>query len=135
MQKTIILIIILLLSNILNAQDELNVRCEKYLDKPFVSDGQQYRAIIDTLKNAKFKVIFYGNTTYRVICCSDSKDGKIVYNLYDSQKNLLFTNKKHYYTPYWNFQFKETTYCTIEVQKEAFENNKSEVMLIIGFKQ
>jgi hypothetical protein len=47
--------------------------------------------------------------------CTNAKKGKLVFLVYDTEKNLLFTNENFNYSPYWDFRFTSTVTCIIQV--------------------
>ena len=108
--------------------------CEKYLQLPFVADGHDYTLDLDKGVKGNFRTTFYGGGTYRVIVCSDLTQGHLVYKIYDTDKNLLFSNADHNYTPYWDFLFRSTIDCIIEVSFESEKTAHAQIKLIIAFK-
>ena len=110
--------------------------CEKYLVAPFVSDGQEYRALLNGDELAEFNVTFYGGSTYRIVACSGIQNGELLFSIYDREKNLLFTNKDYENAPYWDFNIKSTINLTIEAEfKEKKEGQSGFAIVQIGFKQ
>ena len=108
--------------------------CEKYLQLPFISDGHDYSIDLNRDAKGEFKTTFYGGSTYRVITCSNLTQGKVIFTIYDTDKNRLFSNKDFNYTPYWDFVFRSTIDCIIEVKLESKTVKSAQVKLIIGFK-
>jgi len=108
--------------------------CTQYLKLPFVSDGQQYKALLNQEETAEFRATFYGGNTYRIIACSGLSDGNLVFSLFDINHNLLFTNKDYKNTPYWDFQFDYTIDGVIEATL-AQPNTSGFAIILIGFKK
>ena len=119
-------------SSIAQADTLLKV-CSQHLLEPFISDGQQYKAILNGEETAEFRCTFYGGSTYRIIVCSGFTDGNITFSLLDSNKNLLFTNTNYELSPYWDFKFNSTIECIIEAQLVDASKSAFAIMLI-GFK-
>jgi hypothetical protein len=115
------------LSNSAKAQcDSIASLCAKHIIAQFISDGQSYRSLL--LNSAE--------TTYRIAACSGKTDGNLIFNIYDQDRHLLFTNKNHANAPYWDFKVKSTLECTIEGQLDANKNSGSGcAVILIGFKQ
>jgi hypothetical protein len=109
--------------------------CDNYLLPPYVSDGQEYRALLNGDELAEFNVTFYGGSTYRIIACSGNADGNLIFSIYDKEKNLLFTNRDYENSPYWDFKIKNTVNIVIEAELKEKENNSGFAFLQIGFKQ
>lgn len=124
--------------NKLNAQcDTIANICAKHIISTFISDGQQYRALLlNSEETAEFHTTFFGETTYRIAACSGTSDGNLVFNIYDQDRNLLFTNRKQRNAPYWDFKVKSTLETIIEAQLDANRNPGSGcAVILIGFKQ
>ena len=131
----LILTISLFYLKVSSAQENSTVNCDSYLSSGFVSDGQEYKAKLDEKNMAKFYTTFYGGSQYRLIGCSNIEKYPLIMSLYDTEKNLLYCNKDHNYTPYWNFTFTSTIDCIIELEFDTEEQLTDEVMLLIGFKE
>ena len=127
-----------MLSDRLNAQcDTIANICSRHIIASFVSDGQQYRSLLlNSEEYAEFHTTFFGETTYRIAACSGTSDGNLVFNIYDEERNLLFTNKNHRNAPYWDFKVKSTIETIIEAQLDPGKNPGSGcAVILIGFKQ
>lgn len=85
-----------------------NACVSRNMTKDFISDGQQYRALLVGEDIAEFKATFYGGSTYRVSACSGFSDGNLTFSLYDTDKNLLFSNKDYNHSSYWDFKMNST---------------------------
>jgi len=109
--------------------------CTRYIIPPFVSDGQQYKALLNGDEVAEFHATFYGGSTYRISACSGNSDGNLIFSIYDRERNLLFTNRDYQNSPYWDFKFNSTIDCIIEAQLDLKDNKSGFAILLIGFKQ
>ena len=82
--------------------DTVATQCAKHLENQFISDGQQYRALLmNADETAEFHTTLYGGTLYRIAACSGLADGNLIFSVYDSERNLLFTNS----------EFKNAQFC------------------------
>ena len=135
LNKLILLIVAIVFSLSTNAQSITFKNCSDLLNDDYISDGQEYIAELAENNVAKFYCTFYGGSQYRIIACSDIKDYPLILTVYDAEKNLLFCNKDHQYTNYWNFLFASTIDCIVEIEFEEEKWLKQEVKLLIGFKQ
>ncbi len=108
--------------------------CELRMQPPYVSDGQVH--LLELKKNDKgeIKTTFYGGNTYRIITCGIPGNGEISFILFDSEKNILFNNKNFDYTHYWDFKFKSTVECIMEVRYTEQKKPKTLVKVLLGFK-
>ncbi|MEE4196734.1 MAG: hypothetical protein V2I54_03750 [Bacteroidales bacterium] len=129
-------IFFLLLSTFSYSQENTTVSaCDQLLNSGYVSNGQEYKAKVDENNKARFYTTFYGGSYYRVIACSDNQKYPLIFSVFDTEKNLLFSNKDHQYTSYWNFTFTSTIDCIIELELKSDKPLTDEVMLLIGFKE
>ena len=94
--------------------DKTMMLCNKHLQPPFVSDGQEYRALLNGSEIAEFNVTFYGGSTYRIIACSGIEEGKLIFSIYDREN---------------------TVNLSIEAELEQNEGNSGFAFIQIGFKQ
>jgi len=118
------------------AQDESIINaCNQKLPFPYISDGQQYRALINKGEIAEFRATFYGKSTYRIVACSGLEEGNLIFTLYDQNRNELFTNRNFKNSSYWDFQFTSTVDCIIEAQLDTKAPLSGFALLLIGFKQ
>ena len=136
--KGLLILSIVGLSNIAKAQcDSIANRCAKHIIASFVSDGQQYRSLLlNSEEYAEFHTTFFGETTYRIAACSGTSDGNLIFNIYDQERNLLFSNRTQKNAPYWDFKVKTTLETIIEAQLDGTRNPGSGcAVILIGFKQ
>lgn len=126
----------LTLSNKAKAQcDSIANFCAKHIISTFISDGQQYRALLlNSEETAEFHTTFFGETIYRIAACSGSNDGNLVFNIYDQDRHLLFSNRNYKNAPYWDFKVNNTLDCIIEAKLDGPQSSGRAVILI-GFKQ
>jgi hypothetical protein len=110
--------------------------CAKNMARQFLSDGQEYRALLlNNDETAEFHSVFYGGTTYRVVACSGLIDGNLVFSVFDSDRNLLFTNSDYKNAPYWDFKVNSTLDCIIEARLGGENQGSGCAVVLIGFKQ
>lgn len=131
------LVCALLFSNQASAQcDTVASVCAKHLAGKFISDGQQYRALLlNTEETAEFRTTFFGNTTYRIAACSGMSDGNLTFYVYDKDRHLLFTNSEYKNAPYWDFKVNSTLDCIIEAKLSSTSTGSGCAVLLIGFRQ
>jgi len=134
--KYILLFLFLVSSFFVNAQVDKTIQlCEKYLVPPFVSDGQDYRSLLNNDEVAEFHMTLYGGASYRIIACSGEKEGNIIFSLYDIEKNLLFTNRDYQNSPYWDFEITNTIEVVLESELTNQEDHSGFVFISLAFKQ
>ena len=110
--------------------------CARHMAKQFLSDGQEYRALLlNNDETAEFHSTFYGGTTYRVVACSGTGDGNLVFSVYDADRNLIFTNSDYKNAPFWDFKVNSTVDCIIEARLGGGTQGSGCAVILIGFKQ
>jgi len=110
-------------------------RCERHIAANYIPDGQFYRALLQGDDMAEFGLTLFGGTTYRVAACSGETDGNLVFNVYDRERNLLFSNAAHGNAPYWDLAVANTIDVTIEASLDASKAGSGCAVMLIGFKK
>jgi hypothetical protein len=122
----------------LNGQcDTIANICARHIIASYISDGQQYRSLLlNSEEYAEFHTTFFGETIYRIAACSGTSDGNLIFNIYDQDRHLLFSNHSQKNAPYWDFKVKSTVETIIEAQLDVNKNPGSGcAVILIGFKQ
>lgn len=109
--------------------------CARHITAAYIPDGQFYRALLQGDEMAEFSLTLFGGTTYRVAACSGLSDGNLVFSVLDQDRNVLFTNKDHTNSPYWDLVVANTLDVTIEAQLDPAKLGSGCAVLLIGFKQ
>jgi hypothetical protein len=134
--KIAFLFCVFLVANKANAQcDTIANACIKNLTNQYISDGQQYRALLLDKEVAEFHATFYGGSQYRIAACSGLSDGNLTFELFDKERNVLFTNADQMNAPYWDFKFTNTMNVTIEAKLNKTTATSGCAVLLISFKQ
>jgi hypothetical protein len=105
------------------------------MKRTFISDGQVYRAFLDEEQVAEFTMTFYGNSTYRISTSAGAKEDYVIFEIYDQDRNLLFTNFDHGNRAYWDFKVESTLECTVEVRLDLDKKLSGCVRMMIGFEK
>jgi hypothetical protein len=114
--------------------EQLQNICSLYFSPEYISDGQEYFAQLKPDQKVEFRTTFFGENTYRVVACTNLRKGDLVFNIYDTEKNLLFSNANYENSPYWDFRFSSTITCIIQVDVRNVKFTPGYVMLLIGYK-
>lgn len=110
--------------------------CAKNMAKQFLSDGQEYRALLlNNDETAEFHSTFYGGSIYRIVACSGMSDGNLVFSVFDTDRNLIFTNSDYKNSPFWDFKVNSTFDCIIEARLGSESQGSGCAVVLIGFKQ
>jgi len=114
--------------------EQLQNICSLYFSPEYISDGQEYFASLKPDQKVEFRTTFYGDNTYRIVACTNLKKGDLVFTVFDTEKNLLFSNENYKYSQYWDFKFASTITCIIQVDVKNIKFTPGYVMLLIGYK-
>ncbi|RLD63933.1 MAG: hypothetical protein DRJ01_02435 [Bacteroidetes bacterium] len=115
--------------------DSITNLCSEYLQPPYISDGQQYSALLNRDEVAEFHATFYGGSTYRIVGFCGLQKGNLEITVYDEERNVLFTNTDYNNIPYWDFKFNSTINCIIEAKIDSKNITSGIAVLLIGFIQ
>lgn len=115
-------------------QEQLQHMCSLYFSPEYISDGQEYFAQLKPDQKIEFRTTFFGDNTYRIVACTSVRKGDLVFSVYDTEKNLLFSNASYDFSQYWDFKFSSTVTCIIQVDVKSVKFTPGYVMLLIGFK-
>lgn len=134
--KALALVLGVVLYNTSFAQcDTIASLCDEHITSEYISDGQDYRALLLDDEIAEFSMTLYGGSTYRFAACSGLADGNLIFSVYDKERNLLFTNKEYSNAPYWDFKITNTIDCIIEANLDPDNLASGCAVLLVGFKQ
>lgn len=135
--KYIISVLLIVISTTVSFSqlDAVMKGCEKNLTKEYISDGQQYISLLTGDQIAEFNVIFYGGNTYRISACANNKQ-IISFTVFDKNRKEIFNSSEHNNIQFWDFQFKSTLECFIEVSLVSDKKDVSGfAVLLVGLKQ
>ncbi len=94
---------------------DVEVECAKAHSEPsFISDAQDYRALLSGNESAEFIATFFSGNKYRICACTDI-GAPLSFTVSDHKGNVLFTNKDYENAPYWDLEFPVTINCKISV--------------------
>jgi len=130
----IIFAILLVTNTALGQADTLLNFCAGNLSTEYISDGQQYISLLNGDEIAEFRATFYSGSIYRITGCSGLANGNLVFSIYDTERNEIFSNKNYKNAPYWDFKFTSTMECIIEAQLDPSGPQSGMAILLIGFK-
>lgn len=127
--------IICLTSLAANAQcDTIATVCQNNFSKAYLSDGQDYRALLIEDQTAEFHLTLYGGSVYRFGGCSGLEDGNLIFRLYDEERNELFSNAEQQMAPYWDFKVNSTLDIIVEANLNLEKLSSGCAVLLVGFK-
>jgi|TARA_B100000795_G_C22806003_1_gene444955 hypothetical protein len=101
----------------------------------YVSDGQNYRALLFEEQEAEFETTFFEGVTYRIAACTGFQQGNLIFRVKDELGNTLFDSMDHLNAPYWDFEIESTITVKIVTLLDPLEEPSGCATILIGFKQ
>tara|TARA_B100000795_G_C22549983_1_gene342136 strand:+ start:241 stop:660 length:420 start_codon:yes stop_codon:yes gene_type:complete len=139
MKKLIALFSLLLVAGIYQAKaqcDTIANYCHKNnFTVDYVSDGQNYRALLFGDQEAEFETTFFGGVTYRIGACTGFSQGNLIFTVKDLYNNTLFDSMEQQNASYWDFNVENTVTLKISAKLDALEAPSGCATILIGFKQ
>ncbi len=114
--------------------DTIATICKKNISSQFLSDGQEYRALLIEEETAEFHLTLYGESEYRFAACSGLQQSNLLFTVYDKERNEIFSNKKYSIAPYWDFKVVNTLDVIIEANLNIDKLSSGCAVLLVGFK-
>ncbi len=108
--------------------------------EPFVYNGQLNSAMLAEGDVAELLLTFYSGQDYRLLICSQEVLENVEFKLFDTNKNLIFSNKDHDFINYWDFTSNTTQQLVVRVKVPKQENEtdivqSGYVSILVGFKE
>lgn len=139
MKKFIALFALLLVAGVFESKaqcDTIANYCHKNnFTVNYVSDGQNYRALLFGDQEAEFETTFFGGVTYRVAACTGFSQGNLIFSIKDQNNNVLFDSMEQQNAPYWDFKVESTLSVKVSAKLDALEAASGCATILIGFKQ
>jgi len=107
---------------------------------PYIHDGNYHAAILTEGEEAELYKTFYAGQNYRVAVCGSEDLGPIEFQVIDSHKNILYTNKNDK-NRIWDFKLESSQQLKIVVKVPVTSNPSAEtpksgcVAIMFGFKE
>tara|TARA_R110002049_G_scaffold302495_2_gene495417 strand:+ start:607 stop:1035 length:429 start_codon:yes stop_codon:yes gene_type:complete len=114
--------------------DTIAAICEKNMSTQFLSDGQEYRALLMEEQTAEFNITLYGKSEYRFAACSGLDQSNLLFTVFDKDRNEIFSNKNYDNAPYWDFKVNNTLDVLIEATLNTDNLGSGCAVLLVGFK-
>lgn len=114
--------------------DSIAKICATNFTTEYLSDGQEYRALLFEEQTAEFHLTLYGGSVYRFSACSGMENGNLKFRVLDQEMNELFSNSEYAVAPYWDFEVKSTLDVIVEGNLNLEKVNSGCAVLLVGFK-
>ncbi len=117
-----------------NSQEEtIESSCKDYFRAPFIASAQTFKALLTGQETAEFHASFFAGNTYRVVACTSGQNN-IIFSVLDKNRNLIFSNKNHELSSYWDFNVMGSLDCIIEAQLDPQKSTSGLALIMVGFK-
>lgn len=117
----------------INSQKDKIEDCSHLIKTPFISNGQPLRAFLTGDEVAEFHTTFLNGSMYRLAACS-ANNQPIIFSVYDTSRNLLFTNDEYNKANVWDFKIAGSLECIIEAKLDNTQSTSGMALMYIGFK-
>lgn len=114
--------------------DTIATICSQNFTRDYLSDGQEYRALLLEDQTAEFYLTLYGGSIYRFGACSGLTEGNLFFRVYDDQINEIFSNEEHQIAPYWDFKVESTLDVIVEANLNELKTSSGCAVLLVGYK-
>ncbi len=120
-------------TNVNSQQDVVEASCQKCFEKPFIVTGRPFKALLTGDEVAEFNATLFSGTTYRIAAGSSDRN-YLIFNIYDSERNLLFSSKDYDNAQYWDFSVDGYLDCIVEAKLDNSLASSGFAIVMTGFK-
>lgn len=120
-------------TGIYSQEDQLFKGCVNSLRAPFVLGDRSMKAFLTGDEVAVFRTTFFKGNTYRIVSCS-YEPYQIQFTVYDTNRNLLFSNANYKNVSLWDFKIEGSMECIIEARLNKEVASSGMVFLLVGFR-
>ncbi|MBK8808348.1 MAG: hypothetical protein IPO21_17670 [Bacteroidales bacterium] len=112
--------------------------CKPELD-PYIHDGIFNATELSEGESAELFKTFYSGQEYRIAVCGDAALPPILFEIMDSDRNVLFSNKDADYAKVWDFKLEASQQLIVSIQVNTNDDKvgdliaKGCVAVLIGF--
>ncbi len=114
--------------------DSIASICGQNFTNAYLSDGQEYRALLFDDQTAEFHLTLYGGSVYRFSACSGLENGNLKFRVLDAEMNEIFSNADYAVAPYWDFEVTSTLDVIVEGNLNLEKVSSGCAVLLVGFK-
>ena len=124
----------------------VNAQCKAFAKKvcipelgAYTHDGNYHAAILVEGEEAELYKTFYSDMEYRVAICGEDKLPNVEFRVFDTNKNVLYSNKDANFARTWDFKLQSSQQLKLVVKVNTF-NKTGEmpasgcVAIMFGFK-
>ncbi len=117
-----------------NSQAEaIENSCKTCFPHPYIISGRPFRSILTGDEVAEFHATLFSGTTYR-IAVGNAEKNSVIFTMYDTDHNMLFTSKDYGNAPYWDFTVEGYTDCIVEARLDNTIATSGFAIVMTGFR-
>ena len=120
-------------------------QCNEYTKKqcipqltPYTFNGQLNNTVLSEGETAELRLTFYKDQEYRILVKGEDELGKLQFQLFDTDNNLLYDNADEGYTDLWDFMVESTDDFIVRIlvpqNKNKAEIESGCVSILVGFR-
>jgi len=129
-----------LITNVATAQCKAFAKgtCKSQLD-PYIHDGIFNATELSEGESAELFKTFYSGQEYRISVCGGEALPPIEFEIMDSDRNVLFSNKDAGYAKVWDFKLEASQQLIVSIQVTTNDDKASDIVakdcvaVLIGF--
>ena len=106
-----------------------------YDNSIYITDGQVYKSFLSESEISEVSTTLFEGTTYRIATSAGIEENFMLFEVYDQDRNLLFSNSDYSNSPYWDFKVENTIDCTIETHLDLNKKLEGCALMMIAFKK
>ncbi len=130
----LLLIVSFIVPTGINSQeDQLIKGCIDSVRAPFVLGDRSMKALLTGDEVAEFRATFFSGNTYRIVSCT-YEPYLIQFSVYDTNRNLLFSNANYKHVSLWDFKMEGSMECIIEAKLNKEVATSGMALLLVGFR-
>ncbi len=107
--------------------------CKAYFKHPYIITGRPFKALLTGDEVAEFHTTLFSGTTYRIAVGNTNKN-YLIFSVYDTDHNLLFTSKDYENAPYWDFAVDGYLDCIVEAKLDESQAASGFAIVMTGFR-
>ncbi len=117
-----------------NSQAEaIENSCKACFPHPYIISGRPFRSILTGDEIAEFHATLFSGTTYR-IAVGNGEKSNVIFTVYDTNHNMLFSSKDYGNAPYWDFSVDGYMDCIVEAHLDNTVATSGFAIVMTGFK-
>lgn len=107
--------------------------CKACFQHPYIISGRPFKSLLTGDEVAEFHTTLFSGTTYR-IAVGNGERSNVIFTVYDTDHNMLFSSKDYGNAPYWDFSVDGYMDCIVEARLDNTVASSGFAIVMTGFK-